>query len=104
MNLTQWDIETGNSQQAFTGHSQWISGVTVTHDGKWMISGSADGTIKVWNLVTGKERATLMGHHGTVRSVASIPGGNRLLSGSDDQTVRLWDLDQIEDFGVVPSA
>ena len=34
----------------------------MTPDGKHVVSGSYDKTIKVWNLDTGKEERTLEGH------------------------------------------
>ena len=42
----------------------------MTPDGKHVVSGSSDNTIKVWNLDTGKEERTLEGHSSYVTSVA----------------------------------
>ncbi|WP_237395699.1 hypothetical protein, partial [Okeania sp. KiyG1] len=36
--------------------------MTVTPDGKRVISGSFDKTIKVWSLETGEAVSTLVGH------------------------------------------
>ena len=42
----------------------------MTPDGKHVVTGSFDNTIKVWNLDTGKEERTLEGHSNSVNSVA----------------------------------
>ncbi len=39
------------------GHSKSVNGVTVTPDGKRVISASYDNTLKVWDLITGKQRS-----------------------------------------------
>ena len=63
-----------------------------TADGKTLISGSRDKTIKLWDVATESERATLKGHTAHVKSVALSPDGKTLASWSGDGTIRLWDL------------
>ena len=38
-----------------TGHSNWVNSVAYSPDGKHIVSGSADQTVKVWDSQTGKE-------------------------------------------------
>ena len=51
-------------------------------DGKRIVSGSRDKTVKVWDAATGQETLTLKGHTGSVSSVAFSPDGKRIVSGS----------------------
>ena len=60
-------------------------------DGRRIVSGSYDETVKVWDAATGQEILTLKGHTGCVLSVAFSPDGRRIVSGSDDKTVKVWD-------------
>ena len=60
-------------------------------DGRHLISGATDLTIKVWNVSNGSEEATLIGHGGKVASLAMTPDGKRVISGSYDSTIRVWD-------------
>jgi WD40 repeat protein len=68
-----------------------VSSLAYSPDGKFVVSGSADSSIKIWDLEKGRETFTLPEHEGPVRSVAYSPDGKRIVSGSADYTVRLWD-------------
>lgn len=39
-----------------------IAGIAAAIEGKFIVSASADHTLKVWDAGTGKERWTLQGH------------------------------------------
>ena len=80
------------------GHSDWVTGVAFSPDGKRVASSSRDETVKVWDSVTGQEQFTarrsgqniLDGHRGYVESVAFSPDGKYLASVGDDHAVYLW--------------
>jgi hypothetical protein len=42
-----------------SGHERWVSSVAFSPDGKRIVSGSEDDTLKVWDASTGKELMTL---------------------------------------------
>jgi WD40 repeat protein len=75
------------------GHSDWVSSVAFSPDGKRIVSGSDDHTVKLWDVETGKEIRSFSGHSSDVSSVAFSPDGKRVLSGSFDKTVKLWDAE-----------
>jgi WD40 repeat protein len=75
------------------GHSQWVSSVTMTADGRRAVSASADNTLKVWDLETGRQLCTLEGHSDVVNGVAVSADGRRAVSASRDKTLIIWDLD-----------
>jgi WD40 repeat protein len=66
-----------------------VSAVTFSPDGKWILSGSHDGTVRAWEAATGFEM-TRMAHEGGVNEVAFSPDGRWVVSGSDDYTTRVW--------------
>jgi hypothetical protein len=74
-------------------HSSWVNCAVVTADGRYIISGSFDNTLKLWDLTSGKEIRTFKGHKDLVTSVILVPGENRIVSASWDHTLRLWDLE-----------
>jgi len=73
-----------------TGHDSPVYSVAVTADGKYVISGGEDKTVRVWELATGKEVQRFTGHTDWVRSVAVTADGRYVISGSGDKTVRVW--------------
>ncbi len=77
-------------------HPDPVTSVACLPDGRRVISGSSDGTVRVWDLESGELLLTLEGHGGTVWAVAVTPDGRRAISGSEDGTVEVWDLDSGE--------
>lgn len=73
------------------GHTNSVSQVRISPDGRFIASASADGTIKIWDAATGSHMDTLVGHMAGVSCVAWSPDSNTLASGSDDKAIRLWD-------------
>ncbi len=61
-------------------------------DGRRVLSGGADGSLRLWDAKTGKELKRLDGHVGRIWTVALSPDGRRAASGGYDNAIRLWDL------------
>jgi WD40 repeat protein len=78
--------------RTLSGHSDWVNAIAVTPDGKTLISGSDDNTIKIWDLLTGTEKLTFKGHSNSVRAIALTPDGKTVISGSYDKTIQIWDI------------
>ena len=79
------------SRMTLRGHDDFVGSIAFSPDGKRIVSGSDDNTIKVWDAETGDELMTLRGHKESVKSVAFSPDGKRIVSGSDDKTIKIWD-------------
>jgi WD40 repeat protein len=77
-----------------------VDAVAFSLDGKRIVSGSEDRTVRLWDAGTGQQiGAPLTGHTGAVWGVAFSPDGRRVVSGSWDDTVRVWDVDSGQQIG-----
>jgi WD40 repeat protein len=73
------------------GHSGSVTSVGFSPDGKRIVSGSEDKTIRIWDAETGEEvSAPFEGHTDSITSVMFSPDGKRIVSGSYDKTIRMW--------------
>jgi hypothetical protein len=80
-----------------------VTGVAISRDGRHVLSGGRDGSVRLWDREADKEPRKLQGSGGQVKGLALTPDGKRALSGGDDGRVRLWDLTNqkiIKDVGV----
>jgi WD40 repeat protein len=69
-----------------------VYGAAFSPDGRKVIAGAYDGSLRLWDARTGKEWRRLDGHLGKVWTVAFHPDGRHVVSGGFDGSVRLWDL------------
>jgi WD40 repeat protein len=96
--LKQWIVNldaTAKPTQlrALTGHTDTVSSIVFSPDGRSLISGSIDKTIRIWDSWTGQELRKIDGHTGGVNAVAVSADGKVIVSGSFDTTVKLWGAD-----------
>ncbi|MFG2984057.1 WD40 repeat domain-containing serine/threonine protein kinase [Streptomyces sp. NPDC048258] len=76
--------------RVLTGHTGVVWSVAISRDGKTLVSGSGDNTIRLWDIASGISDHPLSSHTGSVRSVAFGPDGETFASGSADKTIQLW--------------
>ena len=75
-----------------SAHDDIVYSVDISEDGRAIVSGSMDKTVRLWDTQSGTQIGEpLCGHEDTVMSVAFSGDGQRVVSGSMDKTVRLWD-------------
>lgn len=75
------------------GHRTRVSSIAFSPDGKTIVSGSYDNTMKLWDASNGNLIHDLSGHEDVVRMVAFSPDGKTVASGSNDHTIRVYDVE-----------
>ena len=86
----QEDKKGGQELYSLEGHSNAVTCLLMSPDGKFLYSGSRDLTIKIWILKTQKEGQTIRGHKDKVNDIIMSPNKQFLFSASDDNTIKIW--------------
>jgi WD40 repeat protein len=89
--LGLWEVETGREILGVTGHIGPVASAAVSNDGRWIVTGGTEGTVRVWNAASGKHQLAYV-HGARLSSVAFSPGGEIIASAAADGTVRLWSI------------
>ena len=63
----------GGNQNDAPGPYRQVTAVAVTPDGRHVVSGSEDSTLRVWDLATGETKTTLQGHTSSGQCRGSHP-------------------------------
>jgi WD40 repeat protein len=71
--------------------------VAFSHDGKFLLTGSYDGTARLWDAATGRPLGLALQHQGAVTAVAFSPDSKVVVTG--DKTVQQWDVASGEPLG-----
>jgi WD40 repeat protein/serine/threonine protein kinase len=94
-----WDCASGKQKGVPLGHGRWIHTLAFRPpDGRFLITGSHDGTVGIWDAATGAPRGKLA-RGSPVLALAVDPQGNRMVTGSSDGRARVWDLGTLQLLG-----
>jgi WD40 repeat protein len=86
-----WEPTTGWLLNQLDSRTNATSDLAFSRDGRTLVSGYDDGSVRLWEVGTREERACFTGHRGRVRAVAISRDGRSVASGSDDTTILVWD-------------
>lgn len=86
------EIHANGNNALLRGHTKEIKSVTFSPDGRYIMSLSADSTIRIWDVETGKCIRKLKEHTNYFDNAVFSPNGKRIASASSDFIVRLWNV------------
>lgn len=75
------------------GHSDAISSVKFSPDGRWLATTSNDATLKVWDVHSGALMHTFTGHQGGISDLDWSRDSTTIITASDDTSVAAWHLE-----------
>lgn len=114
--LILWEVSTGRVTSTAASHTEPVCIVSVTPDGRSVLSGAQDASIHIWNLATilsftkpqsnfgsslptNEPEATFSHHRGAISilatSYATTPSSTFVVSASSDKTLYIWSLSSL---------
>jgi uncharacterized protein (TIGR03067 family) len=91
-NAIVWEAATGQKLQTIKAPGGGIDSVTLSNDGKLLVTVSNEKTAILWETATGKNLRTFEKQSGGIRSIALSGDGKWLVTGSFfDETATVWD-------------
>ncbi len=91
-NICLWNLETQEPEpvQTLAGHENRVQTIRFSPDGKLLLSGSHDRTLKVWDWQQGSLIHTQTSHIEQIRAVAFSPDGKVFASADDEGRINIW--------------
>ncbi len=89
-----WDVQIKNEVRGLRGHSDWITALTFSPDGRSIASVAAekDNTLRVFDLPALESTGAARGHAKAVNAVAVSPNGALVATAGTDETIKIWEL------------
>ncbi|MCI5180789.1 MAG: hypothetical protein D3911_16015 [Candidatus Electrothrix sp. AW3_4] len=107
-NIQLWDCISGKETIVLEGHTDLVTSIAFSPDGKTLASTSRDETVRIWNYATGEELMVLQVHTNSTRRdpdsfstkpdgrVIFNPDGVHVASSSIDDSMMLWNIESGE--------
>jgi len=77
---------------ALQSHTEPIWSLSWSPDGRYIASGSHDGSVRVWDVGTGNNVFTYHDYEAQIAAVAWSPDERSVASGGDATTVQVWNV------------
>jgi len=79
----------GSLLHSIKKHTDWVTAISFTPDGKSLVTGDRAGNLSVWDA-DAHELFSLTGHKAAITAIACL--NNVIASASEDGTIKLWDV------------
>jgi WD40 repeat protein len=79
--IYEWDITTGRQLRELKGHTYAVFGLDYSPDGKYLVSASFDGSVRLWDAEQGVELDRVTGEGFAARAIFSPDGSHILVAG-----------------------
>jgi uncharacterized protein (TIGR03067 family) len=86
-----WDLQTGKEKLILPRQPALVFSVLFSPDGKKLLTGDWNGTLKVWDVATGQMTRSLEAHPKALRRMVYSPDGKSVVTAGVDGTIRFWD-------------
>jgi len=83
---------TGGLTWLLSAHAAAITALASHPRQPYVLSGSADGTLRLWDMATGEAVSTFTGHSAAIRVIVYSPDGEQAISTDADGLILRWDV------------
>jgi WD40 repeat protein/DNA-binding XRE family transcriptional regulator len=88
-------------RQNYVGQTAQINRVSVSRDGRYVLSAAFEGRLMLWDATTGEKLHELVGHQISANG-GFTPDGRYVVSWGKDKTIRVWDVETGEELRQYP--
>ncbi|MCA9263836.1 MAG: serine/threonine protein kinase [Planctomycetales bacterium] len=89
-NLLIWDLRTKSLERILPGIEGGLTCMAPSADGRFLVAGSEDSTIRVWDTHAFEPVETIRGHYERLLDVDVSSDGKVIVSSSQETTLRIW--------------
>lgn len=87
-----WDTATGGQIRTLAGHTGLVFSVAFSPDGRYILSGSRDGTLKLWDANDGREIRTYTGISAWASQAIFSPDARYIAAGSGSGEAYIFEI------------
>jgi hypothetical protein len=89
-----WNTSWDKVEQSLAGHNDWVKAVLYSPDGRNIISGSRDGSVRFWDAKSGKEKYLIKeSWWGEINDLAISGDGAYLAGATEHAGIVIWHVD-----------
>jgi WD40 repeat protein len=104
--VKKWNYNSSQFPYQLKGHESEVRAIALTEDGRTLVSGSKDGTIRIWDVTTGEatgeEKASRKKAHSAPINAIAFCSENTFITGSDFRTdgtlnkvIKVWRVEDL---------
>ncbi len=88
-----FDIGSEQPRTVIKKHTDWVTAVAFSPDGKWLASADRAGGLVLWEAATGREYMVYVGHAKSITAISWRGDSAVFATSSEDGNVRIWSRD-----------
>lgn len=99
-----WDLEKQTCERIYRGHTDELRAIAVSPNGKYTVTSSTDGELRLWNNASGECVRTYTEHKKNCAELRFFSDSLRFASACTDGILKLWSVNQQESLATIQSS